>query len=106
MSLPVLRKDFTIDPYQIYEAKKLGADCILLIVSVLNQQQLHDLHGTAQEVDLDVLIEVHDGEELETALTVDNKLIGINNRNLNTFEVKQSLQWLKTQLATRKSHNT
>ncbi len=85
-SLPVLRKDFTIDSYQIYEAKKIGADCILLIVAALSEQQLQDLHGCAVEVGLDVLIEVHDGAELETALKVDNRLIGINNRNLHTFE--------------------
>jgi len=84
--LPVLRKDFTIDPYQIYEASVLGADCILLIVSALSLQQLIDLNNLALEVGLDVLIEVHDEAELHRALATNNKLIGINNRNLHTFE--------------------
>lgn len=84
--LPVLRKDFTIDAYQIYEARALGADCILLIVSALSPQQLQDLNAVALEIGLDVLIEVHNEQELHTALTIHNKLIGINNRNLHTFE--------------------
>jgi indole-3-glycerol phosphate synthase len=84
--LPVLRKDFTIDPYQIHEARVIGADCILLIVSALSPQQLQDLNGLALEVGLDVLIEVHDEQELHVALTTQNKLIGVNNRNLHTFE--------------------
>jgi len=83
--LPVLRKDFTIDAYQIYEARALGADCILLIVSALSAQQLQDLNNIALEIGLDVLIEAHDEQELRTALTTKNKLIGINNRNLHTF---------------------
>ena len=87
VSLPVLRKDFTVDPYQIYEARCIGADCILLIVAALSPQQLADLHGVAIAIGLDVLMEVHDGKELETALRIDNPLIGINNRNLHTFEV-------------------
>ena len=84
--LPVLRKDFTIDAYQIYEARALGADCILLIVSELSAQQLQDLNGVALEAGLDVLIEVHDEQELHVALQCPNKLVGINNRNLHSFE--------------------
>jgi indole-3-glycerol phosphate synthase len=85
-TLPVLRKDFTIDAYQLYEARALGADCILLIVAALSAQQLIDLNNIAQEIGLDVLIEVHNAEELDIALQTSNKLIGINNRNLHTFE--------------------
>jgi len=87
VQLPVLRKDFTIDAYQIYEARAIGADCILLIVAALSRQQLQDFHGIAMEVGLDALIEVHDLAELEIALEIKNKLIGINNRNLHTFDV-------------------
>lgn len=84
--LPVLRKDFTIDAYQIYEARALGADCILLIVSALGQDQLVDFYHIAKQIGLDVLIEVHDRVELERTLKLDSRLIGINNRNLHTFE--------------------
>ncbi len=85
--LPVIRKDFTIDPYQIYESRVLGADCILLIVSALGEEQLETLYGVSRELDMDVLIEVHDQAELETALKLQPRMIGINNRDLRTFDV-------------------
>ncbi len=83
--LPILRKDFIIDPYQVYEARALGADCILLIVAALDSQTLVALHDLALAVGLDVLVEVHDQRELALALTLNTRLIGVNNRNLHTF---------------------
>ena len=86
--LPVIRKDFMIDPYQIVEARALGADCVLLIAACLDDGQMRELAAAAKEVGLDVLAEVHDSEELDRVLThLDTPLVGINNRNLHNFEV-------------------
>jgi indole-3-glycerol phosphate synthase len=85
--LPMLRKDFTIDPYQLYEAKVAGADAVLLVVGALEQEDLASLYAQSRELDLDALVEVHDDEELERALELDCDVIGINNRNLEDFSV-------------------
>lgn len=84
--LPLLRKDFLVDPWQVYETVCLGADCMLLIVAALTQDQLQELHGLAREAGLDVLVEVHDEAELEAAMRLEGFILGVNNRNLHTFE--------------------
>lgn len=86
-SLPVIRKDFMVAPYQVYESRAIGADCILLIAACLIRDQMQELEGIAHDIGLDVLVEVHNGEELDDALTLKTPLVGINNRNLHTFEV-------------------
>jgi indole-3-glycerol phosphate synthase len=86
-ALPILRKDFTLDPYQLYEAKAAGADAVLLVVGSLRPHELGTLHGLARELDLDALVEISADEELEVALEVDADVIGINNRDLEDFSV-------------------
>ncbi len=86
-TLPVLRKDFVVDEYQIYEARSLGADCILLIVSILDDAKLSSFHELGRSLGMNILVEVHDEEELERALEIQPDILGVNNRNLKTFEV-------------------
>ncbi|MCF6300042.1 MAG: indole-3-glycerol phosphate synthase TrpC [Proteobacteria bacterium] len=97
VSLPVLRKDFIINPWQLYESRALGADCILLIVAALDDPRLHQLSTLAKQLGLEILTEVHDEDELQRALTTPARLIGINNRNLKTFStsLETSLQLSK-----------
>ena len=87
VDLPVIRKDFIVDMYQVYEARAMGADAILLIVSALDHGLMAELEACAQELGMDVLVEVHDGDELTAALRLKTPLVGVNNRNLRTFEV-------------------
>jgi indole-3-glycerol phosphate synthase len=86
-ALPIIRKDFIVDEYQVYEARAMGADCILLIVSALDDAKMAELNDLAVSLGMDVLIEVHDADELQRSLPLGNTLVGINNRNLHTFDV-------------------
>jgi len=86
-SLPIIRKDFMVSPYQIYESRVVNADCILLIAACLTRDQMQELAGISEEIGLDVLVEVHNEAELQQALTLNTRLLGINNRDLHSFEV-------------------
>ena len=86
-TLPILRKDFMIDPYQFYEAKAIGADAVLLIAAILDDAQMKDFYQLARSLELDVLVETHDEKEIERALRFDPRIIGVNNRNLNDFSI-------------------
>lgn len=85
--LPILRKDFMIEEYQFYEAKVIGADAVLLITAILDDVQMHDFYQLAKELNLDVLVETHDEQEVERALRIDPRIIGVNNRNLKDFSI-------------------
>ena len=85
--LPMIRKDFIVDPYQIYEAKVIGADCILLIAAILDDARLADYYQLARELSLDVLMETHDEEEMERVLKINPRIVGVNNRNLKDFTI-------------------
>src|SRR5208282_3442428 len=85
-ALPLLRKDFVVDPFQVYEARSIGADCLLLIVALLDRGELRELADTALSIGLDLLVEVHGQHELDDALNIETALIGVNNRDLHTFE--------------------
>lgn len=87
-ALPVLRKDFVIEPWQVFESRAMGADCILLIAGALARQDMRGLEGVARSLGMGVLVEVHNGEELESALTLDTPLLGVNNRDLRTFQTR------------------
>ncbi len=87
-ALPILRKEFIVDPWQLFEARAMGADCVLLIVAALDQARLGELHSVARELGMDVLVEVHDRDELDQALSLGLDMVGINNRNLHTFETR------------------
>lgn len=92
-SLPVIRKDFIVDPWQVIEARAIGADCVLLIVAALEDSQMAELNAAALELGMDILIEVHDRSELERSLELGNTLVGINNRDLHSFDTRLATTW-------------